>query len=282
MENNIISVVQNDVLYLDNLTTLSDFQTLRQAYNAIVLCKSGTIGIELGLNNKVTVKQGQLLLVPARKAIQSMSTSDDLNVEILLLSDLALKSILVSQISIWNKALYTKEFYVVPHSTQLDEVSRHAQSVIMSEARQLQQDIVLSFLRLMLLLICEELLNKEKESSADSPATERDRVLFNRFLELLSVEKQKHKKVTHYAKKLCITAKYLSSVSQRASGKSPIRWIAEYTMEDSFTMLRDTDMSIKEISDILGFPNSSFFGHFFRKQSGMTPVEYRSKYHQNL
>jgi AraC-like DNA-binding protein len=40
-------------------------------------------------------------------------------------------------------------------------------------------------------------------------------------------------------------------------------------------MLRESDMTVKEISNRLGFPNSSFFGQYFREEAGVTPVEYR-------
>jgi AraC-like DNA-binding protein len=35
-------------------------------------------------------------------------------------------------------------------------------------------------------------------------------------------------------------------------------------------------MSIKEISNQMGFPNPSFFGQYFRDEAGMTPLEYRT------
>jgi AraC-like DNA-binding protein len=87
--------------------------------------------------------------------------------------------------------------------------------------------------------------------------------------------------VSYYADKLCLTPKYLSIVCQRVSGKSPMQWITENVMEDCYAMLRETNKTVKEISDGLGFPNSSFFGQFFRRQAGMTPLEYRAKYHKN-
>ncbi len=81
----------------------------------------------------------------------------------------------------------------------------------------------------------------------------------------------------YYASLLNITPKYLSTVCKRVSGKSPIRWIKESVMNEIYQMLRDTDLSVKEISNKLGFPNSSFFGQFFREEAGMTPLSYRKK-----
>jgi AraC-like DNA-binding protein len=48
-------------------------------------------------------------------------------------------------------------------------------------------------------------------------------------------------------------------------------------MEDSYALLRNTDLTVKEISNRMGFPNSSFFCQYFREQAGITPIEYRNK-----
>jgi AraC-like DNA-binding protein len=109
-----------------------------------------------------------------------------------------------------------------------------------------------------------------------------DKEIFNRFLQLMSQQQTKRQKVTYYADQLNITSKYLSVISKRVSGKSPMRWITESVMEDSYMLLTKTDLSIKEISNRLGFPNPSFFGHYFSEQSGVTPVDYRNKYKKVL
>ena len=49
----------------------------------------------------------------------------------------------------------------------------------------------------------------------------------------------------------------------------------DYGECDGRLLLKDTDLSVKEISNRLGFPNSSFFGQYFREQAGMTPMAYR-------
>ena len=81
----------------------------------------------------------------------------------------------------------------------------------------------------------------------------------------------------YYAQAMNITPKYLSTVCKKVSAKNPMRWITESVMEDCYMLLKDTDLSVKEISNRLGFPNSSFFGQYFREQTGVTPVEYRVK-----
>ena len=75
-----------------------------------------------------------------------------------------------------------------------------------------------------------------------------------------------------------IVPKYLYTVCKKGSGKNPKRLITEYVMQDCYALLKSTDLSIKEISNRMGFPNSSFFGQYFREQAGMTPMEYRTEH----
>ena len=47
------------------------------------------------------------------------------------------------------------------------------------------------------------------------------------FLSLLAEDKCHHRKVEYYADKLCITPRYLSTVCQKETGKTPSEWIRE-------------------------------------------------------
>ena len=41
--------------------------------------------------------------------------------------------------------------------------------------------------------------------------------------------------------------------------------------------LLNSDMSVKEICDHLGFPNLSFFGKYCRRAFGLSPTEFRKQ-----
>ena len=134
-------------------------------------------------------------------------------------------------------------------------------------------------MRMMLLLICEDLLRHDDMAVKEDvgASTGHDKELFNRFLMLISKQQQKKQQVAFYADLLNITPKHLSTVCKRVSDKSPLRWITECVMQDCYELLEESDLSVKEISNRLGFANSSFFGQYFREEAGMTPLEYRNK-----
>lgn len=275
-------VIEDEVAFLDSLTEvekLSTLSPLKMDYNAIVHCRRGRVLLELGGSQQVKLAAGQLLLVPARKLMQPMMVSTDVDAGALLVSDRILKSVLGPQIGIWNRAMYLHETYVVDIQRWSDSMHGHVHSIFKGEELSLFREFVLTSLRMFLLIICEELLRQTKTpQNGETSSTDREKKIFSQFLEVLHHEQQKRQRVTYYAERLCITSKYLSTVCRNVSGKSPIRWIADGVMEDCYAMLRNTDLTVKEISNRLGFPNSSFFGQYFREQSGMTPLEFRSQW----
>lgn len=272
-----IQVVSDDVLFVNNVREVANLSKIRMDYNSIVHCRGGRILVEIGGNTQIKVKPGQLLLIPAGKLIQPMMVSTDVDANALLVTDHKLKSVLGNQVYIWNKAMYMKEIYIVNGTSWLEATTHYTQSIFLHNREpKLYNEIVSSFLRLLMLLLCEELMRNDTMAQSDDNSTIRDKEIFNRFLQQLSHQEQKRQKVSFYADKLNITSKYLSTVSRRVSGKTPMRWITESVMQDCYSMLTNTDLSVKEISNRLGFPNSSFFGQYFREEAGMTPMEYRS------
>jgi AraC-like DNA-binding protein len=230
----------------------------------------------MGGSHQVKVVPGQLLLMPAGKLMEPMLVSADTEASALLISDRMLKSVLGNQINIWNKAMYMREIYVVEGNDWLGGIQKYTRTVFKIEKMPLlSREIMVSFLRTMLLMVCEELLRHEDMALNTDTSSIHDKEIFNQFLQLLSSQEQKRQRVAFYADQLHITPKYLSSISKKVSGKNPMRWITESTMQDCYSLLKDTDMSIKEISNKLGFPNSSFFSQYFREQANVTPMEYR-------
>lgn len=275
-EVNVIHSLDDEVLFVENIRAVKELASMRSSYNSIVHCRSGRILVEVGGNLQVKVLPGQLLLIPAGKLVEPMLISTDVDANALLVNDRILKSVLGNQINIWNKAMYMKEIYVVEGANWLDGFHDYANSLFKDEQTpMLSHEIIESFLRTMLLMVCEELLCHEKMDVEEDNTSFHDKNLFNQFLQLLSCQSQKRQRVSFYANQLNVTPKYLSSVTKKVSGKNPMRWISESVMQDCYSLLKDTEMSVKEISNQLGFPNSSFFSQYFREQSGQTPKEYR-------
>lgn len=81
--------------------------------------------------------------------------------------------------------------------------------------------------------------------------------------------------VKFYADKLFLSPKYLTSIVKSMSGCTVQQLVFKAITKKAIFFISNTDKSIKEISDTLGFPNASAFGTFFRKQVGMSPANFR-------
>ena len=111
----------------------------------------------------------------------------------------------------------------------------------------------------------------------DSPIHNRAEEYFRQFTELLGEHYKHERSVRFYARQLCITPKYLTTLIKRISGKSVSEWIDNYVILEAKTLLKYSNMSVQEIAYYLNFPNQSFFGSYFKRNAGMSPSQYKAK-----
>lgn len=82
--------------------------------------------------------------------------------------------------------------------------------------------------------------------------------------------------VNFYAQKLCISPKHLTSTVKALTGRNVSSIIAAAVILDAKTQLHSSNNTVKQIAYSLNFPNASFFGKYFRRHTGMTPLDYRN------
>jgi len=99
--------------------------------------------------------------------------------------------------------------------------------------------------------------------------------LVERFLQLLKTHHKEERSVAFYADKMFLTSKYLSTTIKKITGKSISTWVNFAVMMQAKVLLKTTDLTVTQISEDLNFPNPSFFGRLFKKNTGLTPMEYR-------
>lgn len=82
--------------------------------------------------------------------------------------------------------------------------------------------------------------------------------------------------VRYFADKLRLSPDYLSSLLQKATGKSAREHIQYRLIETAKDLLHHTDKTVSEIAYELGFEYPHYFSRLFRKKTGLTPAAYRS------
>lgn len=70
---------------------------------------------------------------------------------------------------------------------------------------------------------------------------------------------------------------YLVHTFRREYNTSPISYQISRRIQESRTLLTNTDFNLSQIAQILGFSSLSYFSQSFRRLEGMSPMEYRKR-----
>ena len=205
--------------------------------------------------------------------------SPDFEFKAMFFTTRILQSFLREKMSVWNEVMYIQHMHVVTMEEKDIEYYTHFYEMLLLCIRQDEQtpyrtEVVQALLRAAFLALCGRMSQKGM-LSALPPGKQSAGNLFQRFLHLLSSDMVKHRTVESFASELCISAKYLSAVCKKSSGKTAGQWITEHVMEEIRYQLCHTDHTLKQVSSMLGFPNTSFFGKYVKEHFGMTPLQLR-------
>lgn len=83
--------------------------------------------------------------------------------------------------------------------------------------------------------------------------------------------------VSNLSNSVGITEKKLQQGFQHMFGKSVLDYVTAYKMEVAKDLLKKPEVSIAEISYILGISSPSYFSKLFKYQVGISPKQYRKK-----
>lgn len=118
-------------------------------------------------------------------------------------------------------------------------------------------------------------LYQEKEIIGETASMTRKEKVARKFFTLLTEHYKKERSVAFYSQQLCVTRKYLSLVLKETTGYPALKWIIDFVINDVKNKLKNTDLTVLQISEEFNFPNPSFFGQFFKKYTGITPYKYK-------
>lgn len=102
--------------------------------------------------------------------------------------------------------------------------------------------------------------------------------LMNRFFALLMEHCKQQRSVRFYADKLCISPYYLYKITDKMLKLSPKQIIDEQIIVEIKMQLSCTDLSIKQIAEMLHFDDPSYMCRFFRRYTRKSLSAYKSEF----
>ena len=79
-----------------------------------------------------------------------------------------------------------------------------------------------------------------------------------------------------YAERLAIHVNHLNKVLKESTGKTTTEIISSRMLQEAKILLKQTDWNISEIAYSLGFEEVAHFSNFFKKQTSLAPLTFRS------
>ncbi len=133
--------------------------------------------------------------------------------------------------------------------------------------------LTVPLLQMLLLLTVD---SKPSGSVKVRPLSRQEQLSKDFFVLLLRHHKQQHE-VSYYATQLFVTPKYLSSVVRKTTGWRIQDCLSRLLLFSAKHLLRNSRLSIQQISNELHFSSPSSFVRFFHRLTGSTPRQYRTK-----
>lgn len=259
---------EKDMLYSEQWVDFADFSRPRGGF-VFVHCHSGEIKISIDSYDH-TVKANDFMIWGPNSVVGRASSTPDVKVGMLYLSMRFVHSLIpMKDRFIISKGIASNPVFQLDE--QMTEIIGKYHDFILARlnADGMYADCVTRALISAFLYEMLQYINKEKYAAEQSCSD----ILFNRFIRLVNNDKIKHRSVTYYAEQLYVTPKYLSVVCKSKSGQTAMEYINSLVMLDVRRLLAYSNMTLKEISIALGFPNVSFFGKYVKVHTGMTPRE---------
>lgn len=94
----------------------------------------------------------------------------------------------------------------------------------------------------------------------------------------IDIQSDGHITLEQLTEKFHFSKQYLIRIFKSRYGITPGEYIINRRVAIAQSLLKKTNLSVREISDQLNFCDATYFTDFFRKRTGITPLEFRKKF----
>ena len=245
---------------------------------SLIICRKGKMRIRVNLK-EMTVEPNDVLLVTPGSIVDMVICEGECRMAVIHIDNDKVSHQPNVKILLQLRSIIKNESFVTRFSeaaiVQFVEAYKMVRRVIDDGSLRFKDEAIEGSFQVMAAYWMNEIAVQSE--SAKPTVLSRNEQLFQTFIRLVQKNYMVHREVSYYADQICITAKYLGVVVAQVSGRRPLDWIRDYVILDAKAMLLSREYSIQQISQLLNFPNPSFFSKYFREAVGYSPSKYLNK-----
>ena len=247
----------------------------RMSYVGLIVCEKGSFCFDVDKKN-FTSRAGETVFLSEGNDFCIGELSDDLRVSMLFYRVDPIREILGSSVvAMYLYTTLTPEPCYVWTSGEEEDLA-HYISLLGRHRKGPQNPFDNHECKLLLLALTYRLCSIYSRRIIEEKNVAGHKIdTFIKLIRLIEKYYMQERGVAFYADKLYLSPKYLSALSKSVCGYTVQELVFRAIIRKSIFWLKNTNKSVQEISDDLNFPNASFFGTFFKKQTGLAPSHYR-------
>lgn len=243
----------------------------------MAVCERGSVSATIDVNQRL-LKSGQMLVLRPGHVVNRLNQDNDFRGFYIVALPEKLDSLLPMMTYMAPCVAYFKDNPIVDvPRTEMDNMQR-LHNLLSAKNRSCEN---LPYNQLAVNALCQAIFyealgiySRLMDNRTLRPT--RSEEILSRFIRLVEHDFRRERTVSHYAGELGLSPKHLSAVVKSISGLTAGQWIDRKVTLEAKLLLRNSSMTVQEISAALNFANQSFFGKYFRHNTGMSPREFRA------
>jgi AraC family transcriptional activator of pobA len=245
------------------------------SYNRVAFLTNGSADYVSGIY-KFRMEKNTMMFLPARAATTSVWAADSTGYFILFNQDFLLHNHISPRYLENKRILHNYEQPYIHLNTEqaleADHIFETIYNEYISDNQNRYEFIAIKLAEL--LLLAERFLGGIKNQ--ENGHTSND--LVNKFAELVEQHFTRERSVNFYASQLNVHPNHLNAVIKSNVGVTAKECILNRILLETKYLLHNTQLSVKEISNQLGFDDPNYFTAFFKRSERLSPQTYRSTF----
>lgn len=256
-------------------------ESFRPEAKGFALVTKGDLAIKLN-NEKMDLATAEMIILSQENIYKLKDYSEDLSFYILLFNEESFKqhinfnfNRLISLRIIQNRTNQTD--YKIKLDT--DDAKRYTEwikqlSYFQQEenTHQFKEQITVSLGALIAFSLADKLSTNWKRNTNTSL---RKKQITQAFIQLAEGHFKQKRNLEFYANRLHISIKYLSNSVRDTTGLAPTSFLSNFVISEAKDLLLNTSDPIYQIAESLNFADAYSFSKFYKKNTGISPSEFR-------